>query len=506
MGLGPREVEGEVVRPGIMPECRVYADFYDHPYPMKLLLGPRKTLKTTVAQAWMCREQKRDPDLTWLVGGGSLDLPIKTVSIVRAHHEGLAPGSRLAHRECFGVASCSPATKEFFTLPNRTAALASHTMDVFSPTSPQAGGHWDRIVLDNLQNEVNTKSSEVLRDIIESFEHSIPLLTSSPKRQLLVIENIWNHSDLGCRIMGDKREECIARQEPVFVEGEFGRWLVLAIPAGRKRSGRALDYVHLNFPFNLPMEVLEQELRLMRPRLFSAQYELTPITAEDQMFKPEFYETWDRLPTDLDVYIICDPAQSKTADADPSAWVCFGTAKDNTVYELDHWCGHMPLGSWVTMAMAAARRYGATRIGVEETSYSLFVEAEFTRQMRISGQFYSMVKLKHGRKDKRLRAEPVVPRYEAGGLKFHPDKSKRLQSDLYQQLMAFPYSHEDHLPDCIAYLHQMAGWRSGDTTKNQVKKVVDPWAQMLSDYMEPENTETGYRVTDNERFGSFGWE
>jgi len=195
------------------------------------------------------------------------------------------------------------------------------------------------------------------------------------------------------------------------------------------------------------IEKLEEKKREMGTAAFSTEYQNEPVSDEDRVFKPEWFEFYERnqVPARLDAVMAVDPSTGKVA-GDYQGLVVLGKDRQTgIIYVLD------AVGERVSDLQLAARiiamwkRFRPRVILFEDLVFQAIYRQVVARQASAMGVTLPLRGIKpNASKEVRIRA--VAPLIENGVLCFH-----RSQTLLLQQLEEFPGGGHDDLPDALAY-------------------------------------------------------
>ena len=196
-----------------------------------------------------------------------------------------------------------------------------------------------------------------------------------------------------------------------------------------------------------------------------------PISTKDSTFRTEYFNYYNIHPTkpkkendldllesdlsmsnDIETVILVDPAKTVKAHSAESAIICVGISVTSArLYIRDCISEKLYPDELYDAIFAAANRYNAHVIGIEETSLNEFIKQPIKNEMFRRGLFFELVWLKpRGGMKKELRIKELVPYYR-NGLIYHNASCQGIKR-LEQQLLMFPRSALWDLMDCEAYI------------------------------------------------------
>jgi len=220
-----------------------------------------------------------------------------------------------------------------------------------------------------------------------------------------------------------------------------------------------------NLNSNWPAVVTNQRILELREEfkreglldVFYREYRNMPISTEDAVFRPEYFQNYDEMIEKLDDndqvenVVLVDPAKTVKMHSADSAIVGVGVKHDGPgIYVRDIEAGKWHPDEIYECAIKMALRLGSRVIGVEVTSLNEFITYPFQDAIKRSGRFIELVELK-ARAHKQDRIAALAPFYRKG-LVFH---NPRVSGILEQQLMAFPRAKRWDVMDAFAYIVEL---------------------------------------------------
>lgn len=173
-----------------------------------------------------------------------------------------------------------------------------------------------------------------------------------------------------------------------------------------------------------------------------------------------FFKRGDFLPIDendrnrrLNYYITADLAISEEESADFSVFMVAGVDEDKRIHLVNVVRERMDGREIVDTLLALQRTYDPVAVGIEDMQVSKSIGPFLNEEMRKTNTFISLVKLKHGGKDKLTRARSIQARMRAHGIKFAKDEDWFFIFE--QECLTFPRGKHDDQVDAFAYLGMM---------------------------------------------------
>lgn len=155
----------------------------------------------------------------------------------------------------------------------------------------------------------------------------------------------------------------------------------------------------------------------------------------------------------LNYYIAVDLAISEEDQADYSVFVVAGMDEDRVLHVVDVIRERLDGRDIVDTLIHLQRTYNPNAVGIEDMQVSKSIGPFLNESMVASGTFLSLIKLKHGGKDKVTRARSIQARMRAHGVVF--DKEADWFFPFEQELLTFPRGKHDDQVDAFAYIGLM---------------------------------------------------
>lgn len=272
----------------------------------------------------------------------------------------------------------------------------------------------------------------------------------------------WHDDDLAGRILHEA-EEAKKNGEP-HDEWEIIQYKAIATEDEYHRNeGQAL------WNEKFPLEKLLKKKASMGSYEFSALYQQTPIDEANRKFKSEFYryrafEEIEKMET-YNVMTI-DP---RGADDVKKGSDYIGITV-NFIDNQGNWnilCTRMKLSSTQLLDLMFNhwQKYNLHKICIEDNQFTQGLKISWEERSRVTGVFPVIELVKTGGKQKELRIEALVPRYERGTVYHLTINGINQCAKLEDELMLFPKAAHDDASDSLAYQTQVAVRPQNTTAK-----------------------------------------
>lgn len=224
--------------------------------------------------------------------------------------------------------------------------------------SALTGRPLDIIVIDDPIKDAKQADSETWRKAVKDWYRSVVLTRLPPRSVVIVVQTRWHDDDLtGWLLKEDAKEK-------------FPQWLHVNIPAqageddalGRKPGEYLLS------ARGRTAQDWEATRKAVGTRWWFALYQGEPGDPEGGTFKREWFAKCrvPEAPPLRYVMTVIDPADN-TGDGDEAGIITGGVDANGEIYILEDNSGHYTVAGWWRAALFAMLRYGAGRIGYEQS-------------------------------------------------------------------------------------------------------------------------------------------
>jgi len=191
------------------------------------------------------------------------------------------------------------------------------------------------------------------------------------------------------------------------------------------------------------------------PDVYSQEILNEPIDESVAFFKRGDFQALSKEDKEktLHYYITADLAISKDEQADYSVFIIAGMDENRQIQIRNVIRERMDGREIVDTILTLQNIYKPELFGIEEMQVSKSIGPFLREEMMATGIFPSLVKLKHGGKDKLTRARTIQARLRAHSVKF--DKAADWYSTFEDELAKFPRATKDDQVDAFAYLGMM---------------------------------------------------
>ena len=425
----------------------------------KLMMLPRNSFKSSVAQALICWLLWHNPNLRIMIDSETLS----NSKLYLAGVKDLIDNNELMREVCVdekGDYILEPNKKlgggfveDQVILKKRTkVGMKEPTLFCSGVDNARTGLHPDVIIMDDLVSERNVTTQDQIRKVEEHYKYSLSLLEIGGGL-LIVIGTRYHLDDLYGHLIETKALDTLVR------------------PA-------ISDSGELYFPTRLTKEFLKEMRQEQGSYIYSCQYQLNPINPDSAMFKGEFLQYIEELeeePDIIDRYITVDPAISKKETADYSVILVTGVDREKRRYYEHMERGHYTPTELINKIFAVAESTPKLRsLGIETVAFQKVLIYMLKDEMRRRGKYLPLRELRADT-DKIRRARMIQPAWENGDIYI----SKAHCSALVKELLDFPMTSNDDTVDAAAYVEQML-----KPVKSSRKRKEEPY--------QPTSSITGY--------------
>ena len=486
--FGFKDLEAGGYRPVHREVCNLLAAWGEpvtepwHPGDRLMIQIPRGSYKTslcTLANAlW---QVSRAPDETILICNEVVDNSKKWLRAIReiamsnrlyqaVYQDLLPPGVHWADRD---RGRTMPRwwkwNDQEIVFVRPTMAIPEASLTAAGVGTATTGGHWKRLIKDDLVSEDAKNSAAVMEKVRQWFDSSMPLEKPPYQGKDLVVCTPWTYDDV-YRYILEKYDYKLYRRSVLEVHPDTGE-----------------EYTIL--PKQWTVEQLHKE-RDRDPYYFSSQLMCIPRAGKSQSFQAdwlrEFFLTNDREP------MVVIPDAHYTAQASLTSGPDGRTAKPPQRFPL-HWCtkvllvdpasadqaakerkdhartglvveavdpwgrrflldAHASKGSpndAMNHIFAMAEKWQLTRVGIEEVTFSIVYQYWLRQEALRRGVHLSVQALKPKGRNKQDRIEKLIPGFQNGF--YYLNQAAPGLGAFRREYLDYPYAANRDLLDALAY-------------------------------------------------------
>lgn len=401
----------------------------------KLIMLPRGTYKTTIAAiSYPIWRVVHNPNICILIYMAKEGLAKQRIFVIREifnrHHK---------FRSLYG--NYAPVRKSADIRWGLNGLQVSKRTKFFSdPTIAPAGvdaattsGHYDEIIFDDIQDEINSASELERARVKRQFSLWTSLANDGGK--CIVIGTRWHYYDVYQKII---------KRDPFFYKS------TKVIPA-------VDDNGKINFPSIFTKKILDGYRITQGEYLFNCNYMLRPLDPQKAMFKNvSEYEDDDIKDTPMTIYTIVDPAtgeeeskQKAGKELDYSALIKIGVTPDFNFYvlraEQGKWTAETLVDNIILFSHAKPK---SLKTLVEGVAFQRMLKLPIEKR-RIEMGIDLLVEIIQppGNASKAQRGRMVEGYFQAGKVHIKKEHFK-----LKKQIIEFPYNEgHDDLVDALIY-------------------------------------------------------
>ena len=424
---------------------KTLCDFLSSPGLRKSIVLPRGFLKTTVCStAYPIWRVIRDPDIRILITQNRSDNAEKILQSVRmvfeknALFQTLYPEILPDYRKvrwsnrAAEVARKSGHPEATFESAGVRTALTSRHYDVIIEDDIIAASKDDMTGIEAIP------SREEVDKAIGWHKLATSLLTNPKTGEIINVGTRWAKYDVVEHILTEQKD--------------YYKFFHLSAldPEGAP-----------TYPERFDLETLSRIKADQGTYIYSTQYLNSPIDEDSMVFSPDWIKFYEYEPENLHTYILVDPAISEKRKADYSCVMCVGVDSKRNIYVLEYTRKRMNPSALIDEIFSMARRREPLRVGIESVAWQQAL-AHFVEKERAERDiFFKIEEIKPGPKEsKDLRIRGLQPIAEAGSLYI-----KKHHTELYQEILDFPYGSHDDVVDTLAYVQRFAKYPGAQADK-----------------------------------------
>lgn len=432
-----------------------------------LVMMPRETFKSTFFTVNLCISiLLNNPNATILIASSTITNASSLIRQIKNIYE------RKEHFiELFGDHQADVWTSTELNISTRTNFVGKEAnISCTGKGAILTSRHFDFIICDDLVSS-DDRDSKTARDSTLRWFQDLWDLLKKDTGQLMVIGTPWHKKDLYWHIQENV--------QPALADGV--KFNIFIKPAHDKETGE------LNFPTILTEEKLA-ELKAVKMGKdtvsnaeFMAQYELTPLSEADQVFKTLSY--YNHQTTEYQTFIIfVDPALSKKESGDYSAIVVIGLIKSGINRSKWGICYASLDKRNATTLMQDVIRIHKMFAEMYKVDVALFMESngfqsillDNTMKAALEGDYMLPISPINHSENKQNRIAGMEPYFSQGFLLIRDDwkNAPEKYNILVDQLSSFPQGNDDG-PDALegAFKISRSRWYTLEPTEEEKQQA-----------------------------------
>lgn len=308
----------------------------------------------------------------------------------------------------------------------------------------------DIILCDDMENDELVMNKD-RREKMRKWFYSALLPCISSKGIIRVVGTILHMDSLLERLM-PKPYDRFSHQDGLRLWSETRRngWTSIKYKAHNE------DFSQVLWPEKHSKESLKQKQQeyagMGMPDVYSQEYLNVPLDESVAYFKRNDFEhiTEEDAKLPLTYYVTADLAISEADRADYSVFIIAGMDEFRRIHVKNVIRERLDGREIVDTLLNIQRVYEPEIVGIEEMQVSKAIGPFLNEEMVRENTYLSIVKLKHGGKDKIARARSIQARMRAKSVKF--DKGADWYQTFEEELTRFPRDTHDDQVDAFAYL------------------------------------------------------
>ena len=425
----------------------------------KLVMIPRGMFKTTIANIGRALQKlTQDQNNRIIIACNTDRIAESRLRIIKSHIE-RNPLFRWLYPEI------KPSREKWTSheiLIERSGDFADSSISIVGVGSALAGRHCTTFIKDDIVDDKNTNTPELIQGVIEWDASTIPIfdVPESGEAEEIVIGTPWTHTDA----------YSVKRRDP-----EYAVYIRHALENAKGEPD--FDKGEAIFPERFPRKRLENiRRRIENDDLFFCQYMCDPHGGGSADFKREYIHYYDTAPGELEISITLDPGGIKDlTTSDYTAFVVVGVDVRNDWYVLETVRQRMNPREIIGEMFRLCEKWKPHTLGIEMVAWQRTLHYFAIEEMRKTGKFLPIKELKTDTSiSKQMRIRGLIPRFSAGTI-FLRDNMKELEDEIFQRV------RNDDVVDALAYQLQVATI----TPQPIVSLVKDPmgwdsiWEELL---------------------------
>lgn len=303
--------------------------------------------------------------------------------------------------------------------------------------------------------------SEVIRETTWGWFQSTFLTRKQSRTAILIPNTRWHMDDVSGKLIEQEDNNVKAGVDPAHFD-HWDRWRFPAIAEEDEYfNGKLFRSVgEVLVPERFTLEDMIKTRNNVSVYEWSSLYQQSPILAENQLFKVDYFKFFEENDLDVDglrsrltYYTMVDLAISAKKDADNTSIITIGKASDDeNVYVIDEHTGHFDPSEIIEYLFYLRNRFGMALsvVGIESVGYQASLAHFVNTKQKQTGQYFNVVDLKATERNKMERIKSLEPRFKNGTILFRPT-----MVDLQREFLQFPKGKRDDRADALSYMDQL---------------------------------------------------
>ncbi len=315
--------------------------------------------------------------------------------------------------------------------------------------------HFDRLNYDDIVTRESVTTPDQIKKVDDSFKLSDNLgaddIVTGRRGERGVIGTTYHFNDQYEKLKRDSGWDPIKKQ--YTRQHQIGDWIIRIHPSIGE-DGR---------PVLLSEESIAGRRKKQGPYVFACQHLLTPIAKEDQRFRYEWIQWYKKLPDNLTLFLLCDPAnekKKKRTGSDYTVYWLWGIDSRNNRFLVDLVRDRLNLTErWEHLKKIIRKWPNIQKIGYEQYGMTADIQ-HFEKMMEVESFYFPRpVELSGNRLSKEDRIARLIPQFEKGKIwlperLLYQDKEGHtidlVKVFIDEEYLFFPFSPHDDVLDAAS--------------------------------------------------------
>ena len=304
----------------------------------------------------------------------------------------------------------------------RTKIVSSATVEILGIMTGNIGKHCDIIIFDDLHDDKNTKTAELIKVVKQRYRLYLSVL--EPRGLRINVGTRWKKED------------------------QYGDLLKSGIKCIRRED---IEDGKVIFPEKFTEEILRAIKIELGSHFYYLQYKNRVLSDEDIQFKEEWFKWFTGIKNWIKIYILCDPAIATDDRACETVIQTIGQREDGKLDVIKSHGFKGRVQEIVDCLFLEYLKYCNTfevYVGIEKAGFQHALHQWIEKDQITYGVYFEVIELEPRGRNKDYRIKRLSPLFERGQIELNEEDCE----ELFVQLSEYGGTTKVDHADCLGYL------------------------------------------------------